>query len=136
MQTDQLASLKVLVQKFKFGPMFKRSCGFDYLDETPSVATLSRSITQLSLTKLFERIYRSMIYKANSLGLIDGNNVAIDASKITVSTPLSYIIILAYIVDINMAEPLIQKQDKLSTRPEYLIMKYPQVLKCCLEVIK
>lgn len=83
MQTEQMVSLKALVQKLKSDPTFKRSCGFDYLDQTPSEATLSRFITLLSDTDLLERTYRTMIHKANLLGLIDGHNVAIDASKIT-----------------------------------------------------
>lgn len=83
MQTEQRVHLKALVQKLKSDPMFKRSCGFGYFDQTPSEATLSRFIAQLSNTNLLEHTYRSMIHKANSLGLIDGHNVVIDASKIT-----------------------------------------------------
>ncbi len=83
MQTEQISNIKALVQKLKTEPMFKRNCGFDYLDNTPSEATLNRFITQLSSSDILERTYRRMIHKAKNLGLIDGENVAIDASKIT-----------------------------------------------------
>ncbi|NMA74352.1 MAG: transposase [Bacteroidales bacterium] len=94
MQTEQIVTLKALVQKLKTEPMFKRNCGFDYLDNTPSEATLNRFITQLSNTNILERTYRRMIHKAKALGLIDGTNVAIDASKITAyehAVPKKYI---------------------------------------------
>lgn len=83
MQTEQMVSIKALAQRLKTDPMFKRSCGFDYLDNTPSETTFSRFITQLSNSDVLERTYRTMINKAKKLGLIDGNSVAIDASKIT-----------------------------------------------------
>jgi len=83
LQTEQLVNIKAVVHKLRTEPMFKRSCGFDYLDNTPSEATLNRFITRLSDTDILERTYRRMIHKARTLGLIDGKNVAIDASKIT-----------------------------------------------------
>lgn len=92
--TEQVITIKALVHKLKTEPMFKRSCGFDYLDNTPSEATLNRFINLLSGTDVLERTYRRMIYKAKALGLIDGTNVAIDASKITAyehAVPKKYI---------------------------------------------
>lgn len=94
LQTEQLVNIKAAVHKLRTEPMFKRSCGFDYLDNTPSEATLNRFITQLSDTDILERTYRRMIHKARTLGLIDGKNVAIDASKITAyehAVPKKYI---------------------------------------------
>ena len=82
MQVEQIPTIKALVHRLKSDPIFKRSLGFEYVSKTPSAATFTRFIKKLSETDILERTYRRMIYKANSIGLIDATNVAIDASKI------------------------------------------------------
>lgn len=83
MQVEQLSDIKSLVKRLKSDPVFKRSLGFDYFDSTPSEATLNRFITALSSSDVLERTFRRMVNNARNLGLIDGTNVAIDASKLT-----------------------------------------------------
>ena len=83
MPIEQLSDIKALVNRLKSDPVLRRSLGYDYFGNTPSEATLNRFITLLSGTDILERTYRRMVCKARKLGLIDGTNVAIDASKLT-----------------------------------------------------
>uniref|UniRef100_UPI00405656B0 transposase n=1 Tax=Agathobacter sp. TaxID=2021311 RepID=UPI00405656B0 len=83
MQVEQMVTIKALVKRMKSDPVFKRSLGFDYLDPTPSEATLSRFINFMAGTDILEKTFHRMICKARKLGLIDGTNVAIDSSKLT-----------------------------------------------------
>ena len=83
MQVEQIVTIKSLCQRLKSDPILKRSLGFGYFDPTPSEATLNRFISLLSGTDILEKTYRSMIRSARKLGLVDGTNVAIDASKLT-----------------------------------------------------
>lgn len=83
MQVEQIVTIKSLVQRLKSDPTFKRSLGFNYLDRTPSEATLNRFVNTLAGTDIMEKTYRKMILQARKLGIIDGTNVAIDASKLT-----------------------------------------------------
>lgn len=83
MQIEQLSDIKALVMRLKSDPVLRRSLGYDYIDNTPSAATLNRFITLLSGTDILERTFRRMVCKARKLGLIDGTNVTIDASKLT-----------------------------------------------------
>ena len=71
------------VQRMNSDPVFKRTLGFDYLDRTPSEATLSRFITLMAGTGILEKTFRRMVCRARKLGIIDGTNVAVDASKLT-----------------------------------------------------
>lgn len=83
MQIEQLSDIKALVMRLKSDPVLRRSLGYDYIENTPSAATLNRFITLLSGTDILGRTFRRMVCKAIKLGLIDGTNVAIDASKLT-----------------------------------------------------
>ena len=83
MQTEQITTIKSLVQRMKSDPVFKRSLGFEYFDKTPSEATLNRFINLLAGTDILEKTFRKMICSARKLGIIDASNVAIDASKLT-----------------------------------------------------
>ena len=67
----------------KSDPVFRRSLGYDYFENTPSEATLNRFIKTLAESDILEKTFRRMVSKARQLGLIDGTNVAIDASKLT-----------------------------------------------------
>lgn len=83
MTVEQLPNIKTLVTRLKSDPVLRRSLGYDYLGNIPSEATLNRFITLLSGTDILERTFRRMVCNARKLGLIDGINVAIDASKLT-----------------------------------------------------
>ncbi len=81
MQVQQLPEIKALTSRIKDDPLFKRTCGFEYTDN-PSESTFSRFITDISDTDILERTYRRMLAKARNLGLLELDNVAIDASKL------------------------------------------------------
>ena len=83
MQVEQIVTIKALVQRMNSDPVFKRTLGFDYLDRTPSEATLSRFITMMAGTGILEKTFRRMVCRARKLGIIDGTNVAVDASRLT-----------------------------------------------------
>lgn len=83
MQVEQIVTIKALVRRMNSDPVFKRTLGFDYLDRTPSEATLSRFITLMAGTGILEKTFRRMVCRARKLGIIDGTNVAVDASKLT-----------------------------------------------------
>ena len=83
MTVEQLSDVSALVNRLKSDPVLRRSLGYDYFGNTPSAATLNRFITLLSGTDILERTFRRMVCKTRKLGLIDGSNVAIDASKLT-----------------------------------------------------
>ena len=83
MQIEQIVTIKALVHRLQSDPVFKRSLGFDYLDRTPSEATLNRFINLLAGTDILEKTFRRMLLHARKLGLVDGSNVAIDSSKLT-----------------------------------------------------
>lgn len=83
MQVEQIVTVKALVQRMKSDPVFKRCLGLDYLDRTPSEATLNRFISLLAGTDILEKTFRRMLLSAKKLGIIDGTNVAIDLGKLT-----------------------------------------------------
>ena len=83
MQVEPLADLKTLVKRLKSDPVMRRSLDYDYVGSTPSEATLNRFIKTLADSDILERTIRRMVCRARKLGLIDGTNVAIDASKLT-----------------------------------------------------
>lgn len=83
MPVEQLSDIKALVSRLKSDPILRRSLGYNYIENTPSAATLNRFITLLSGSDILERTFRKMVCKARKLGLIDGTNVPIDASKLT-----------------------------------------------------
>lgn len=72
MQVEQIVTVKALGQRMKSAPVFKRCLGFDYLDRTPSEATLNRFINLLAGTGILEKTFRRMLRSARKLGLIDG----------------------------------------------------------------
>ena len=83
MQIEQFSDIKSLVTRLKSDPVFRRSLGYDYFENMPSEATLNCFIKTLAESDILEKTFRRMVSKARQLGLIDGTNVAIDASKLT-----------------------------------------------------
>lgn len=70
MQIEQLSDIKALVMRLKSDPVLRRSLGYDYIENTPSAATLNRFITLLSGTDILGRTFRRMVCKARKLGLM------------------------------------------------------------------
>ncbi|MGI6706740.1 MAG: transposase [Clostridia bacterium] len=85
-----------LVERLKSDPVFRYTCGFPVASKTPSEATFSRFTKSLSdnLGSL-EDILEELVVKAKELGMIDGEHIAIDTSKLDsydASVPKSRII--------------------------------------------
>lgn len=62
MQVEKINTFKKLVERLKTDPVFRYTCGFNILGETPSASTFSRFLTKISkfpaLEKDFETILR------------------------------------------------------------------------------
>ena len=82
MQVEKIKTFKKLVERLKTDPVFRYTCGFNILANTPSASTFSRFLDKLSQCPSLEKDYETLVKKAISLGIIDGTNVAIDATKI------------------------------------------------------
>jgi len=82
MQIDKIPTVKALVTRLKTDPVLRVTCGFESIGKTPSQATFSRFIEKLSNTNILEKTFNRMVSRAKSLGLIDGNHVSIDATKL------------------------------------------------------
>ena len=93
---ENIRYTKTLVERLKSDPVFRYTCGFPVAGKTPSEATFSRFMQSLSdnLYSL-EDILEELVVKAKELGIIDGEHIAIDASKLDsydASVPKSEII--------------------------------------------
>jgi transposase len=83
MRLENIKYTKTLVERLKSDPVFRYTCGFPVASKTPSEATFSRFIKTLSdnLGSLDE-ILEELVVKAKGLNIIDGEHIAIDASKL------------------------------------------------------
>lgn len=80
---ENIKYTKTLVERLKSDPVFRYTCGFPVAGKTPSEATFSRFIQSLSDNgPLLEDILEELVVKAKELGIIDGEHIAIDASKL------------------------------------------------------
>jgi len=80
---EQMPYNKTLVERLKNDPVFRYTCGFPVASKTPSEATFSRFIERLSENgNLLEELLQDVVKKAKELGIIDGEHIAIDASKL------------------------------------------------------
>lgn len=82
MQVERIPTLTDLSEKLKTNPILRYSCGFELLGNTPSPSTLSRFLDKISRITELESEFYTVIDNAISLGIIDGSEVAIDATKI------------------------------------------------------
>lgn len=95
MQVERIPTIKDLVQKLKDNPVLRYNCGFDVLGSVPSESTFSRFLSRLSLSDELSSLFSKIVLQAKELGIIDGSNVAIDATKISsfeASVPKSKIV--------------------------------------------
>lgn len=82
MQVEQITTFKKLVDRLKCDPVFRYTCSFNILARTASTSTFSRFLTKISNSPSLEKDFEVLVKKANSIGIIDGTNIAIDSTKI------------------------------------------------------
>lgn len=82
MQVEKIPYVKSLVSRLNSDPVLRYNCGFDVLDNVPSASSFSRLIDKISQSPLLEKEFESIVIKAKSLNIIDGNEVAIDSTKL------------------------------------------------------
>lgn len=82
MQIEQIKSISNLCTRLHDDPIFRYSCGFSVLGETPSTSTFSRFLNKIVNCESLEKEFEAMVVKAKDLGIIDGTYVAIDSTSI------------------------------------------------------
>lgn len=82
MQVEKINDFKRLKERLDSDLSLKYNCGFDILKPAPSTSTFSRFLTKISSMPELEDEFKRLILKAKDLGIIDGTNVAIDATKL------------------------------------------------------
>jgi len=81
MQIEQIKTIKMLVQRLKQDPVFRYCCCFAVCGETPSESTFSRFLSKISESEDLKKLFRKLVTKAKELNIVDGETVAIDATK-------------------------------------------------------
>ena len=82
MQVERIPTLTDLSEKLRTNPILRYCCGFNVIGRTPSTATLSRFFNKLSSTTALEKDFHALVKHAAELGMIKGDTVAIDSTKI------------------------------------------------------
>ena len=83
MQIERIPTVKDLVKKLRENPVLRYNCGFDVLGKVPSESTFSRFMNKLSVSEELSNLFKETVMKARDLGIIDGSNVSIDATKLS-----------------------------------------------------
>jgi len=82
MQLEKIQNIVKLVDRLKSDPVFRYSCGFEALGSVPSASTFSRFLTVISGSDALEEDFKQLVLRAKSLNIIDGTDIAIDATKL------------------------------------------------------
>lgn len=82
MQLEKINNIAKLVDRLKSDPVFRYNCGFGTLGSVPSTSTFSRFLTTISDSDALEEDFKQLILRAKSLNIVDGTDVAIDATKL------------------------------------------------------
>ena len=82
MQLEKISKVCKLVQRLHDDPIFRYNCGFNVLQTPPSESTFSRFLDRITETDSLEEEFKLLVMKAKDLGIIDGDNVAIDSTEI------------------------------------------------------
>lgn len=82
MQLEKIQNTVKLVDRLKSDPVFRYNCGFGALGSVPSTSTFSRFLAMVSDTDALEEDFKQLILRAKSLNIVDGTDVAIDATKL------------------------------------------------------
>lgn len=79
---EQIPTTAALVRRLKSDPVFRYNCGFEVFGNVPSEATFSRFLKVLAETDILKDLHRILVCKAEEIGIIDTNSVAIDSTKV------------------------------------------------------
>lgn len=82
MQIENIKDKTALVNRLKYDIRLAMACGFKYGTTTPSLSTFCRAFNSLAETDILADIYTQLIDKADELGMIDSESIAIDSTKI------------------------------------------------------
>lgn len=82
MQLEKMATVKQLVENLKQNPVLRYSCGFEILGKVPSESTFSRFYSKLTECCELDELFQDLVLKAKELGIIDGEHVSIDSTKL------------------------------------------------------
>jgi transposase len=81
MQLEQIKTTKMLVQRLKQDPVFRYCCCFAVCGKVPSESTFSRFLGKLSESNDIKELFHKLVIQAKELNIVDGETVAIDATK-------------------------------------------------------
>lgn len=81
MQLEQIRTVKALVKRLKYDPVFRYCCCFNVCGQIPSEATFSRILTKISEKEYLQDLFHKLVIRAKELNIIDGKTVAIDSTK-------------------------------------------------------
>lgn len=79
---EQIPTMAALVRRLKNDPVFRYICGFGVIASVPSEATMSRFLRELTETGILKELFKSLVNKAEQMGIIDCTSIAIDSTKI------------------------------------------------------
>ncbi len=79
---EKIPTVKSLCDRLRDDARFRYNCGFDPYQPPPSQATFSRFMKQLEETDIADRLFQQQRNKAMELGLIQKENVSIDATHV------------------------------------------------------
>ena len=77
---ERIPTVKDLIKRLDSDIAFKINCGFLVSDDTPSEASYSRLLTDLSESNILEKAQEKLIFQAIEEGYIIDDTVAIDAT--------------------------------------------------------
>lgn len=77
---ERIVTIKDLVMRRKYDPIFRFDCGFLHSDSLPSEASYSRMISPISESDAMDCVHDGLILLAIDEGHISEENIAIDAT--------------------------------------------------------
>lgn len=82
MQVLKINRISELVSQLKENPVLRYTCGFKVIGKVPSESTFSRFINKISDSSILEELFSKLVIKANDFGLVDGEHISIDSTKL------------------------------------------------------
>jgi transposase len=82
MVIERIPNFTALTERLSQDPVFRFACGFPIASQAPSVSTFSRLFKAISENELLEQYFQQLVSQLRKQGTIDGNCVAIDATKL------------------------------------------------------
>ncbi|WP_343186862.1 transposase [Anoxynatronum sibiricum] len=79
---EKIPTIKALCDRLRDDARFRYNCGFDPYQPPPSQATFTRFMKQLEEAGIAELLFQQQRDKAMALGLIQKENVSVDATHV------------------------------------------------------